>query len=351
VNIFFPIIVAIACAGAALYFFMAKKRAESGLQDAVQGAARAAEEKLGKELAAAREELAKKKAESVELRERLSDHKAKSFKQREADRKQKGGAETELADQLSSARRQLDEGRAQFDALTREAAGMQTEIARLRDGSKKLEDSLRAAQNAAARAAAPAPEKPAEPAPAAAAAVPAEPAKPSAEDELRARVAQLETQVREARRKASEHEDEAKKARGKSSTVNRLHALARSELDLFKEKLVWSEKRVVELEKLLFDNRIALPERETAPQPRAPQLAPGLQARESVNTGGEGVVAEVADYEPPAESEAAAASDAPAAEQASTDNGPAPVPPVRRRRAENGTSDAPAAEGGDAPQP
>ena len=55
---------------------------------------------------------------------------------------------------------------------------------------------------------------------------------------------------------------------------------------------MWSEKRVVELERLIFDNKIALPDRELAPQPKAPQLAPGIIARESGNTGGEGIVAE-----------------------------------------------------------
>src|SRR5690606_38769643 len=119
------------------------------------------------------------------------------------------------------------------------------------------------------------------------------------ENELRGRLETLEKQVREARRKAGEAEEEARKARGKGATVQRQLLLTRSELDLFKEKLVWSEKRVVELEKLLFTHDIPLPEREAAPQPKPPPVAPGVLAREEeAHTGGEGVVAEAADYEP-----------------------------------------------------
>ena len=108
----------------------------------------------------------------------------------------------------------------------------------------------------------------------------------------------LEKQTREARRKAGELEEELRKARSKASNANRLQLLTKNELDLFKEKMVWSEKRVVELERLLFDNKIALPERESAPQPQAPQIAPGILAREAANTGGEGIVTVAADYEP-----------------------------------------------------
>jgi len=285
---------------------------------------------------------------------RRNDIRSRQHKQRETDRKQKGSAEADLIDQLETVQRQLDEEQSRFDVLSREAKGMQEELVRLRDGHKKLDEALKTAQSsaAAAKVAAPA-------APVAAAAAPEAPRPVAAppvpkDDELLKRVEGLDRQLREVRRKAAEQDEELKRARSKSSTATRMQLLTKNELDLFKEKMVWSEKRVVELERLLFENKIALPEREVAPQPKAPQLAPGILARESANTGGEGVVTVSADYVPegpasettPEGAPAPAVESAPAApvEAAAAVLPPAPyegvetepkidaVPPIRRPR-------------------
>jgi hypothetical protein len=302
---------------------------------------RALAQKAAKELESAREELVRKRAEAADLREKLNDLRTRQHKQREAEKRTKGTAEADLKELLTVARRDLEDERARFDVLSRESKGMGDEIARLRESQKNLDDALKAAQAAAARAASAPAASTSAPAPAPVVVV----APQKTDDELKARVELLDRQLREARRKVIEQEEEAKKARGKASTVNRLQLLTKNELDLFKEKLVWSEKRVVELEKLLFDNKIALPEREVAPQPKAPAIAPGVLARESANTGGEGVVAGEAEYVPetatateaPAAEAAPTTTEAPAAEAASeaadASTGPSAVPPIRRPKA------------------
>jgi 5-bromo-4-chloroindolyl phosphate hydrolysis protein len=318
----------------------ALKSKESDRQKEAE-AARAASQKASKEAEAAREELTRRRAELNETKEKLSDLRAKQFKQRDAEKKQKGGAEADLNDQLSVARQDLEEERGRIDVLVREARGMDEEIVRLRDGHRKLDEVLKSAQAAAARAAA-------APAPSSFAPVAAAPAAPVAapqktDEELKARAELLDRQLREVRRKSTEVEEELKRARGKVSTASRTQLLTKNELDLFKEKLVWSEKRVVELEKLLFDNKIVLPERPAAPQPKAPQLAPGILARETANTGGEGVVAGEAEYVPepvaaelptavsaPVEAEAPATIDAGGDTAGDVLNA---VPPLRRPKA------------------
>jgi hypothetical protein len=344
--IIFGILFVVAAAVAyAFYIQLSAVKGKEQTHTKVSDDSRAVAQKAARELEAAREELSRKRSELSELREKLNDIRTRQHKQREAERKNKGNAEAELQELLTITRRDLEDERARFDVLSRESKGMTDEIVRLREGQKKLDDALKAAQAAAAKVAS-------APAPATTAAAPSAPvvvaAPQKTDDELKARVELLDRQLRDARRKAAEQEEEAKKARGKASTVNRMQLLTKNELDLFKEKLVWSEKRVVELEKLLFDNKIALPEREAAPQPKSPAVAPGILARESANTGGEGVVAGEADYVPeaptateaPTTTEAPAAEAAPATTEAATSEasavestGPSAVPPIRRPKA------------------
>jgi hypothetical protein len=301
-------------------------------------------QKASKELESTREELTRRRSEASDLREKLNEMRSRQHKQRESDRRQKGGAEAELRDDLELAQRHLEEERARVDVLSRDAEGMHAELVRLRDAHRKAEEALKTAQATAARGA----QAPAAPAPisdsAAAAKV----------EEAQKRVDLLDKQTREARKKAAEIEEELKRTRTKVSTATRNHLLAKSELDLFKEKLVWSEKRVVELERLLFENKIALPEREVAPQPKSPQLAPGIIARESANTGGEGVVTIAADYVPeptttdvsaetPAASTTSTAGEAAAASEPAPASAPAETPaeaPAAASLAATGTEGA-----------
>lgn len=305
VEFFLILMVAVIAAGVAFAFFLQysalKKADDSRRQDADEAVAKA--KKAQTEAEGAREELTRRKAEAAELREKLNDIRQRNNK-KDQERAKKSG-QNELTDQLDDARRALDEERTRLDVIQREASGMQDDITRLRDANKKLEEAHKAALAAAARVS----EAPARPMISAAPSTPAPfvaPERP--ESEIKAKLEAAETQLRDARRRQMEAETDAKGARGRVSTSNRQQLLTKSELDLFKEKLVWSEKRVVELEKLLFDNKVALPERETAPQPKAPQIAPGILARESANTGGEGVVAGSADYVPDAPEAPAAAS-------------------------------------------
>ena len=331
----------IAAAGVAYAFYIQLSALKLQKRDTSKesDSSRTIAQKAAKELEVAREELSRKRTELSELREKLNDLRARQHKQRENEKRTKGNAEVELQELLSIARRDLEDERNRFDVLARESKGMTAEIARLREQQTKLDAALKAAQAAAAKAATAPATTTAAPAPVVNVAPPQK-----TDEELKARVELLERQMREARRKATEMEEEARKARGKASTAARTQLLTKNELDLFKEKLVWSEKRVVELEKLLYDNKIALPEREAAPQPKAPTVAPGILARESANTGGEGVVEASAEYVPetPAPAEAPAAETAPAAveaaptetatEAATDDNGPAAVPPIRRQK-------------------
>jgi hypothetical protein len=291
--------------------------------------ANAQSQKLSKDLDASREELNRRRAEAAELREKLNEMRSRQHKQRESDRKSKSNAEADLMDQLEQTRYRLNEEQSRVDVLSRETKGMQEELARLKEAGRRTDEALKAAQAAALRATAtPAAEPSAPvtetPAPAAA---PRPPPTPS-DDELRRRVDLLEKQTRDARRKAAEAEEELKRTRSKASNATRMQLLTKNELDLFREKMVWSEKRVVELERLLFENKIALPEREVAPQPQAPQLAPGILAREAANTGGEGVVAVAADYIPETEPAPSGSSvETVSAEPAAPASEPAPVLP------------------------
>lgn len=319
-------IVAIAAA-VAFYFQFAAQKAESDRRGSELSDVRASAEKARKELESIRDEFARKKSEAADLREKLTSVRQRSHKQREQDKRQKAGNLASLTDELESARRLADEESARADVLERELKGAQDAFAATKQEVARLDAALKNVQAQAERVAV---------APVATTAVAAV-APPSQEAELRARVEQLESQIRDARRKATQAEEEAKKARGKAATASRQQLLTKGELDLFREKLVWSEKRVVELEKLAFENKLALPEREPAPQPAAPQPAPGMSVREGVNTGGEGVVAEAADYEPeetstePQNSPAAAEEVVPAVAQAEEPAGgeerpePAPV--------------------------
>lgn len=67
------------------------------------------------------------------------------------------------------------------------------------------------------------------------------------------------------RRRLAKSEEERRASASKASSSARQALLADSELRLYREKLVWSEKRVLELERLLFARDGALPERPPAP--------------------------------------------------------------------------------------
>lgn len=353
------LIVAALAAGAAFAFYWQY----SALRGIVDGLRRTADEstaaaqKAGKDSTSAREELARRKAEAADLREKLNELRARQHKARENDKKARGSTVDDLADQLASTRESLDDAASRNDVLAREAAGMQADLARLRDANRKLEEATRAAQAAASRASS----EPRAAAPAAAAGTAAGDGAVRTDkgetDELKGRIQSLELQLKESRRKAAEHEEAVKGAKGRLSVAQRAQLLQKSELDLFKEKLVWSEKRVVELERLLFENKLALPERAPSPRGQAPQLAPGILARESQNTGGEGVAAGEADYVPeaaaeapsaeaPAAAEAPVAAEQPVAATLPTDTaaapevtpGPAAVAPKRRAKATDGAA-------------
>lgn len=279
-------------AGVAYAFHLqltALRKTDAERRRAAEAATESAQ-KVQKELEKLREEASRRRNEVSSLKEKLNDLRHRTHKQREAERKQRSARDTAIVEELEEARRALDEERARADVLSRDLTGLQAELKKQQDGVARLEQALAAARAAADRPAPPPPLPPE------VAAVQAE--KEKVQAELQGQIDALEKQLREARRKATDEAEAARKARGKTATVNRLHLLTKSELDLFKEKLVWSEKRVVELEKLLFANEIPLPEREAAPQPRAPKLAPALLAREEAHTGGEGVVAEAVDYVP-----------------------------------------------------
>jgi chromosome segregation ATPase len=336
----------VAAAGAAFAFYLqfdaAKKKEDAVKQSASEASAQA--QKASKELEAAKEELARRRTEAADLREKLNDLRSRTHKSKESEKKARSGAVADLQQELDDTKARLNDELSRYDVLSRDVKGMQEELAKSKDAAKKLDDANKNLQAALTRAqAAPAASASAAPVQTVAIAPPVK-----TDEQLLARVQSLETQLREARRKATEADDEMRKARGASSNHKRQFMVTKSELDLFREKLVWSEKRVVALEKLLFDNKIALPEREAAPQPKALELAPGTLARESANTGGEGVVAEAADYVPETTEAPAAATglaapvEAPsapagaevvtiAAEPAPT--GPQAVPPLRRPKA------------------
>lgn len=301
------VVVAIAAIGAALafYFQFAALSAQDAQRRAEAEEARASAEKARKELETFRDEFTRKKAEASDLRARLSDVRKRTHRQREEEKRQKVDGAIALENELESAQRMAQEEAERADILARDLKGALEEYGAAKKQIANLETALKNAQAATARAAA------AASVPAAAAVGASAPAS-GQDDALKTRVESLETQLRDTKRKLAAGEDELRKARTKASTATRLQLLTKGELDLFREKLVWSEKRVVELEKLAFDNKLELPVREPAPQPAAPQPAPGMLARESANTGGEGVVAEAADYEP----EATAAAGAPEVEQA-----------------------------------
>ncbi|MFM2151890.1 MAG: hypothetical protein RL199_325 [Pseudomonadota bacterium] len=302
------------------------------------------DEKARRELTALRDEVARRKSEATELREKLNDLRSKNHKQKAIDSKTKSAAVIELQDALDQARDRANAEQGRADVLARDAVGMQEELARLKGALVRTDEALKTAL--------------ARPVATEGAVVVPVAVSTKTDEQLQARVASLETQLREARRKVSEADDELRKAKGSSASSKRQFVVTKSELDLFRDKLVWSEKRVVELEKLLFDNKIELPTREAAPQPKAPTLAPGMAAREGANTGGEGVVAAGAEYvpdEPPAAAESSPVVEAPvveapvAAEAApvieaaqvvevvplSEASGPQAVPPIRRAKAES----------------
>ena len=306
-------------------------------QAADEATARAA--RAAKELESLREDASRRKGETAELREKLNDLRSRTHKQRESEKKQRSNAVVDIQDALDEARDRLSTEHSRYDVLQRDFDGLNQELARVQAalarseaGTKNLEAALARVQAAPAPTAAP---------------IVAAPVVRT-DEQLQARVASLESQLREARRKATEAEEDSRKARGGASNSKRQLLVTRSELDLFREKLVWSEKRVLELERLAFENKLAMPDREPAPQPKAPSLAPALVGREGANTGGEGVVADGADYVPEAD-DTQAAVEAPAAVEAAAvvetqaaasavevvaeSTGPQAVPPLRRPKA------------------
>jgi chromosome segregation ATPase len=307
-------------------------------------AAASGDDKSRKELTSLRDELSRRKAEASELREKLNDLRSKNHKQKAIDSKVKSTAVVELQDALDQSRDRVAAEQARADVLAREAAGMQEELARLKGALARTDEALKTVL--------------ARPVATEGAVVVPVAVSTKSDEQLQARVSSLESQLREVRRKAADADEELRKVRGSAASSKRQFVVTKSELDLFREKLVWSEKRVVELEKLLFDNKIDLPTRESAPQPKAPTLAPGIAAREGANTGGEGVVAAGAEYVPEesalvveaalaegsvVEASAAAVEPAPVIEAAqivevvaiAESSGPQAVPPLRRPKAES----------------
>lgn len=290
------VVIAIVAIGAAVafYFQFAALQVQDSQRRTEAEEARASADKARKELDSFRDELTRKKSEASELREKLTELRQRTHRQREQDKRQKVVGAVALENDLESAQRVAQEESERADLLARDLKGVLEENNAVKNQVSMLEAALKNAQAATARATAAASVAGAAPAVVASAA-------PAQDDVLKARAESLDAQLREARRKLTVGEDEVRKARTKASTAARLQLLTKGELDLFREKLVWSEKRVVELEKLAFDNKLVLPAREQAPQPAAPQPAPGMLARESANTGGEGVVADAADYVPEAD--------------------------------------------------
>ena len=216
---------------AAVFWFQAQSASSAvkGLK-AESDAARKEAEELRAQL---RDALAESKGRSqqiLDLRDKLNDARKRT---QQSPQKQRSAREAELEEDLSHARRLLDETHASEQNARKDAAGAIAEAAHLR---AELE---RAQARSREMIAAPPP-----PAPVAAPAVDDSRLKEveSRRSEAERRARELEVALKEAREKERAAREEVRRARGRAETNNRVYLVTKGELEVIRERYALAEK-------------------------------------------------------------------------------------------------------------
>jgi hypothetical protein len=278
-------------------------------------------------------ELKAKGQQLLELREKLAEVRKKGEKG-PAKAAPRGAREAELEEDLTHARRLTEEAHAAEQAARKEAQASKAAEALAKAELSKAQEKVR--ELAARPAAAPAELPAAAPD---AGLVDAARKADERRKEAEARAAEFDGQLQALREKELKLREEAKKARGRAETNNKVYLVTKSELDFARERLAAAERR-------LWQAGLTLPAPSPKERPKATGPASADRPRDPKPTGAESVEpapAASSSGEPPAapaaaSEPAAGAPDATAvlpetSQPAGAEPGPEPVPPLRRRPA------------------
>src|SRR5471030_3209915 len=313
------VIAVIAAVLAVWFWFQGQSAAEAvkGLQAAAESSrkeaevARAEQKKAETELKARATQLQETREKLVEVRKKSQEGKPKAMQPR-------GAREDELDEDLTHARKMIEEAHAAETAARRDLASARLSEAQIKNELTATQTRLR---ELATRPAAPAPAPVHESA--AHAQLADELAKQrtqleAARSELDRQVQQAEKNTREAKRRELELRDEVRKMRGRAETNNRVYLVTKGELELTKERLASAERK-------LWQAGIPLTPTPSKERPKATGPAAAEKAQESAAAGAEpaptqvtGPAAAPASGEPISAGEMAAAPAEPSGPQAST---------------------------------
>jgi hypothetical protein len=216
---------------AAVFWFQAQSASSAvkGLKAETDAARKEAEE-LRAGLREAQAESKTRSQQMLDLREKLNDARKRT---QQSPQKQRGAREAELEEDLSHARRLLDEAHAAEQNARKDAAGVIAEAAHLRAELERAQARSR--------------EIVAAPPPPAPVVVPAvddgrlrEAESRRSEAEHRAR--ELDIALKEAREKERAAREEVRRARGRAETNNRVYLVTKGELEVIRERFALAEK-------------------------------------------------------------------------------------------------------------
>jgi chromosome segregation protein len=206
-----------------------------------------------------------KTAQLVELREKLADARKKGQESKAGKQQSRGAREGELLEDLGHARKLTEDAHAAEAQARKDGAAAKADVTaarvqlgaaqeKIRELSEKLATVSAQAIVPPVQAASPAPKPPSDDARLAELAAKVEGAEQ--------RAAAAENGLREARKREQAQREEAKKARGRAETNNRVFLVTKGELELVKERLAQAERR-------LWQAGIALPVPQAKERPKA----------------------------------------------------------------------------------
>jgi hypothetical protein len=251
---------------AAVFWFQAQSASSAvkGLK-AESDAARKEADELRAQLRDAQAESKTRSQQILDLREKLNDARKRT---QQSPQKQRSAHEAELEEDLTHARRLLEEAHAAEQNARKDSSGAIAEAAHLR---AELE---RAQARSREIVAAPPPPVPA-------AAPPAAPAvddgrlreAESKRSEAERRARELDVALKEAREKERSAREEVRRARGRAETNNRVYLVTKGELEVIRERFALAEKA-------LWKAGLPVPTQPQRERPvaKGPAAAPGAGA-------------------------------------------------------------------------
>jgi len=245
------LLVVVAIVAAAVFALQARTAAAAvkSLQDAAEEARKEAEAARARvrEMEA---DLKARNAQLQETREKLNEARKKAQEGKAGKGQSRGAREAEMEEDLLHARQLTEQShaaeaaaRTQLQAAKADAAKADAEVLRLNERVRSLSAQLEAAPKMAGAPAAP-------------------PADDGRVKELQARAEEAEGQLRAEHKRLAEAREEAKRARGRAETNNRVYLVTKGELEVIKERLAQAERR-------LWQAGLTLPAPEQKARPKA----------------------------------------------------------------------------------